>query len=761
MLPDSLRAVPQWLVSGEDKAPRSVKTGHYADVRDRTFYVSYDEAKAYADLHGLDVGFALTAEDPFTVIDLDAPDSPEQVARHQQIFEAFDTYAELSRSGKGVHIWCIGSVPRGARRDKVELYSADRYMICTGVAIKDRPIQNCQVLLDRMYPQVAQSVFEMADLVEEDAIITDQELFTMALNASNGEKFDRLSRGVWEGEYQSQSEADFALMNIICFYSKSNDQCRRLFRFSGLGRRDKAQRDKYLDYMISKIRAEAPPEIDFSGMTRQIQNGNNAHPENVAAHTDSVPQPVTVQTQPIQETTEERTRAFNIATRGRIPYPPGFIGEIASYIYESSVRPVKEVGISAALALVAGILGRQYNVSGTGLNQYLILIARTGVGKEGAASGIERILAEVRKQIPAVGTFVGPGTFASGQAIIRTLDDQHSFFSILGEFGLTLQMLSDPNIAGHMLVMRRVLLDLYTKSGRNAIVNSSAYSDREKNTKTLIGPALTIFGESTPELFYSGLSASHIADGLIPRFLIIEYTGNRPDKNPTAMISPDTGLVQRLCSLCETSLKMMANNSFHDVILSPEAAYEMEKFDKECDNHIREGAEESIRQLWNRAHLKSLRLAALLAAADRPHNPVVTVEEAQWAIEVVYKDTLAVAYRFEIGDVGDGDARQRVELLRALNEYLTRPLSEIAKYGVTQKMHETRVVPFAFIQRRTANLSAFRKDRRGGRAAVRDTVQELVDSSILIEVPKAKAVSDYTNYGKLYFITGGRMDDII
>lgn len=749
MLPEALRSTAQWLVSGKDKAPRSPRTGALVDVRDRAQYATYEEALAYAQKRSFDVGFVLTTEDPFVVIDLDNkpddPATPEELDRQRRIFETFDTYAELSVSGTGVHIWCMGSAPRGVRRNKVELYPHHRYMVCTGRVLKDRPVQDCNDLVSILFKEMARNGSgEVVHLVERDELLSDKEVVEMAMGAANSDKFNALCNGHWQGDYPSQSEADYALMNMFCFYTKSNEQCRRLFRMSKLGHRDKAQRQAYLDGMIVKIRGEEPPPVDFSSLIEKF--------EIESTHGVITDAPVPVLKPTLSLPGGGKKSQPTAAQQGEISYPPGFAGEIARYIVDSSTRPVPEVGIAAAIALCAGVLGRQYNVSGTGLNLYLVLLAKTGVGKESAAGGIERLLHAARSTIPAVDTFVGPANFASGQAIIRTLDEKRCFFSVLGEFGLTLQTLADPNASGHLVVMRRALLDLYSKSGKTALLHSSAYSDQAKNTKIVPAPALTIFGESTPESFYAGLSLYHIADGLIPRFLIVEYHGDRPKRNKKAFAAPDENLVKRFADLAEVVLRMTANSSFCDVQLDPAAEVVLDAFDKECDGHIAGAEDEAIRQLWNRAHLKALKLSALLAVADRPHVAVVTDVEARWATDFVRYGTEDVLARFDRGDVGQGASKQIVDLQRIISNFAERTPAALATYGVTADMWAKRVIPYVYLQRRSANLTSFRGDRRGATSALRDTIQSLLDMNILRELPKVQCTGEFGYHGRMFYL---------
>lgn len=101
--------------------------------------------------------------------------------------------------------------------------------------------------------------------------------------------------------------------------------------------------------------------------------------------------------------------------------PEGLLGDIAEYFYESAPRPSKLISIAGAIGFFAGIVGRGYNISGTGLNQYILVLAPTGSGKEAMASGIDRLIVEIRKQVPAVSDFMGPAEIASGPALLKYL----------------------------------------------------------------------------------------------------------------------------------------------------------------------------------------------------------------------------------------------------------------------------------------------------------------------------------------------------
>jgi len=291
-IPAELRERPQWVAADANKRPINPRTGHAASVTDLGSWGTFGQACAYATAHNMRIGFVLTANDPYCVIDLDdkldKPVSDDERKVHARILEQFATYTERSTSGRGHHVVLRGVVGPGRRRGNVEVYDRQRYMIFTGDVVCQAPIAECQKLLHGLLAKMPNPA-EVGVLQEFPQEFDDNVIVQRARDADNGEKFSRLWNGEWKASYDSQSNADYALMNFLCLYSVSNEQCRRMFRESGLGKRQKAKRKDYVDSMLAKLRAEqAERQVDEDAFMAGIYEdvaGWRAHAD-AKAHSD-------------------------------------------------------------------------------------------------------------------------------------------------------------------------------------------------------------------------------------------------------------------------------------------------------------------------------------------------------------------------------------------------------------------------------------------------------------------------------------------
>lgn len=807
-LPAELKSLRQWCVAGASKAPLSVDPKgqlYNADVTNPSQWMDFNTAcqlaynnsnlettHTYSDgrtvsARGLDIGLVLHEDDPFTCIDLDVKDAenapakpqswttPEQYDRFYNIMKAFDSYTESSRSGKGLHIWVRGDIGAGARRDGVEIYSRERFIICTGNVVQDRPIRDEQVKLLNMVSQMRprDSIEDMIILQEVLEEEDDWSVLLRATNASNGDKFWSLWQGNWEGMgFPSQSEADLALMSMLTFYSPSNAQCRRMFRDSKLGKREKAvKNDKYLNFTLKTIRGREKREAatDLSAIVlaadtmlaeRQLASAAIARihdtPQTAPSRT-VVPLHVPGQGSPEQlppPTPVAATLAGPVSqavvTAGAqgLPWPPGFAGRIAQFIYQSAPRPVKEVAIVGALGLLAGICGKAWHIPQSGLNMYIILVARSAIGKESMHSGISFLVRSCTMRMPTFHNFVDFNEYASGPALSKACASNPSFVNVSGEWGRRLKRLANDERDGPLTTLRTRMTDLYQKSGPQSIVGGIGYSNVENNVSSISGIAYSMIGETTPGTFYEALTEGMMEDGFLSRFLIIEYTGDRPPPNRSQITTPDPALEDALVKMAFQAQNIIGSQQSQPIGRTEEAAYVLSQFEEECDKEINSTDDESRRQMWNRAALKSLRVAGLLAVADNWINPCVTLSHVEWALEVIRRDIAIMGTRLDSGDVGAGDNSRERKLVSILRDYIVDGAS--AGYKIPANMRENSIVPRSYIQNRIFRIASFYNHRGGTNQALDITIASMVANGYIMEVDRNKLAESFNYHGKAY-----------
>ena len=118
----------------------------------------------YSDFQKKDKkGFVLTQSDPYTVIDLDNPEKKKsrtlkqvkKIRRQQaEIIKAFNSYTEVSNSGKGYHIIIKGKIEKNFKRDWIEAYSSKHYFLLTGNTLENLTnIHKRQELLNKLYKE--------------------------------------------------------------------------------------------------------------------------------------------------------------------------------------------------------------------------------------------------------------------------------------------------------------------------------------------------------------------------------------------------------------------------------------------------------------------------------------------------------------------------------------------------------------------------------------------------------------------------------
>ena len=779
-LPEEMRARRQWLLASPDgkgdlKIPTTLDAAgqpRMGDATDPAAWLPFDVACQAAWHYQMGIGYCVSADDPYCVIDLDVKNSSNEkdpakwtphdvVQGHAMIMGTFGSYTERSQSGQGLHIWLRAKIPeddgRGCKRNFVEVYSQKRFMVCTGDIVLDRPIRADEqtqplvsALVGRIRAEQKDNAIELDETAEEE--FSDAEIDEMLTSQANGDKYLQLCKGDWRAMgFPSGSELDMALLSMYAFKSKNNEQVRRLFRYTQAGKSERSN---------NKINRNN----DYLNRTLRIIRGRQARELAVEEHGEQVAQALLEKmlppaAPPAPEPGNPVAEAYAGAQQLRstaLDWPPGFAGELARFIYNSSPRPVKEVAIVSTLGLLAGICGRVWNIPQSGLNMYIVLIARSAVGKEAMHSGISKLIAQLSQHGVggnAIQQFVDFSKFASGPALTKAIAFNNSFVNVSGEWGKTLSAMAaeEGRINGPLASLRTTMTDLYQKSAYGSVVGGIAYSDKDKNVASVSGVAYSMIGETTPSTFYESLTDSMMSDGFLSRFTLIEYDGDRPAINYSPQDKLGDDAANHLMFLTNKAREGLAGRQMCTVGATPGAQDAAHAFNMECDMQINMARDdEPTRQMWNRAHLKALRLAGLLATADTPMQPIINETHFAWALTVIRNDITIMTRRLREGDVGINDHSREQKISVYMSEYLQQPLS--ASYAIPEALRSAAIIPRKYLQIRSQKTPAFAGHRLGATKALDDALRSMVDGGYLQEVAREKLVEHYGFHGKAYRI---------
>ena len=258
-VPRELKEMNRWVLwkigigkSGKPtKIPINAKTGSFAKSNDTNTWSDFKTATMYCDVYGCD-GLGFMLGNGVFGVDLDFHENTNEKQfeqRKDEFIAKLCSYTEYSQSGKGIHIICKGNLPLGNRRKgDIEMYDNARFFALTGDVVEgteDFDIEDRTFEIEELHTKYLKDV-------EPDYIykaernygnytqvvsLTDAQVLEKALQSKNGNLFNLLYYGQWDGLYPSQSEADASFCLMLAFWTnKDKGQMDRIFRRSGLYR---------------------------------------------------------------------------------------------------------------------------------------------------------------------------------------------------------------------------------------------------------------------------------------------------------------------------------------------------------------------------------------------------------------------------------------------------------------------------------------------------------------------------------------------
>lgn len=244
-IPQDMKQLNHWVCwryeergGKKTKVPYSVLSGAGAKSNEPLTWTSYSLAvEASRNYDG--IGFMFSGSS-LVGIDLDhCLDNGELSPLAKEIVQELNSYTEISPSGSGLHIIARGQAPPGGNRSQalgLEMYSEGRYFTITGQVYSGlTDISEAQAAVNSLHEKYLAK--EKKPRLAQGKTLSLEDIIRRAAGSKQGEAFEALMAGRWQREYESQSQADQALCNMLAFWTgKDAAQMDAMFRLSGLMR---------------------------------------------------------------------------------------------------------------------------------------------------------------------------------------------------------------------------------------------------------------------------------------------------------------------------------------------------------------------------------------------------------------------------------------------------------------------------------------------------------------------------------------------
>ena len=771
-IPDEIKTYTQWInwayetVDGRTtKIPLRVMDGRKASVAQPLDWASFDAAVSQASQQGCGIGFVFTKSDPYCGTDLDNKTANEdRSCDHKNVYQKLNSYSELSPGGAGLHIITKANLPLlGTNNQKrgIECYDNLRFFTFTGNVVNPVPIADRQSEIIELYEEIKPKVQTVEYNGMQPEFYTDAEVIAHANAAENGDKFKRLWAGDWETDYgnKSQSEADFALINIIAFYSRNATQTMRVFRQSALGRRPKANRGEYVSTMVRRSFDRMTPTatVPLNGSWFDAATVEPWLPKLTVAQLGPftsaqwITQPQS-KILPRYEPPTERQQLKEFPEPIQPMAIPGLVGELVAHTWQSSVHQIAEVSIASALSTMSLLCSRSYRHGSMGLSLYLMLLAQTSTGKSFAYSANDarfNALIQRYKSMPPPRSVDGKargellekmvmGEMGSAQGLAHQMAVAPSTLAQLDEYVDNIRMMAQPNPPAFLAQIRSELLKLVEHSGPGRVYHARKYSTRnpaQSQSIDVVSASLTILATGTPEQFYDEMSTTLLTSGFLPRFTILEYEGGitKPNRNIVRTMSPE--LLDKLSYIFDMAINMAPTlkgdpDEFVDVLCVDQAASDkLQWFDQLC-LHEAEDANQNrtnMAGMWSRAKDHVRQISALIAIGCNAPVPRITLEHTDIAMRIVMPTIEKIQRKVISGDVGTGDDKREAEIKIIVSRMVEGGYYQFRGYtGMRREFIEAGFFQLSVIRGMCVKLATFRNHRLGASKAFEDALLSLV-----------------------------------
>jgi Bifunctional DNA primase/polymerase, N-terminal/Protein of unknown function (DUF3987) len=236
---------------------------------------------------------------------------------------------------------------------------------------------------------------------------------------------------------------------------------------------------------------------------------------------------------------------------------PGVVGDIVDWITTTARRPNRVLALGAAITVVGTLIGRR--VAGptrSATHLYIVTVAPATAGKDHPRRCILPLL-----EAAHAGTHVHLGDITSQSGFNRAMKDSPLSIVVIDEIAGFLGRITSSKSSYWERRLSGKLREQWSCSfGAIGTMTAADYSDTR-----VMCPAMSIFGTSTDNEFWSVLQGGEVENGFFSRFLVLSSNRQAPDQDPPGdPLKVPKGLAARLAELYCWGGKPLATAGLND-----------------------------------------------------------------------------------------------------------------------------------------------------------------------------------------------------
>jgi len=316
--------------------------------------------------------------------------------------------------------------------------------------------------------------------------------------------------------------------------------------------------------------------------------------------------------------------------------PPGMVGEVCDWINATAGCRQPVLTLGAALVMCGSVFGRKVrDISDGRTNIYGMGVAHSSAGKDHASDCVSKLLEKAGGEM-----LIGGNNVTSDAALEVSLSVNGGCVQLFLWDEIGHMMANISGVAGtnpHLASIVPTLMKLY--SSPHKVYVGKQYADAEKPLRRIDQPHACVWGYTSPDILYKGITVSELRDGWLGRIMTF-ISHDRPRYKMQPKIAPPAHLIEKTKAWLTRPLPPaeggnITQGATTEPILVPntkEATAVFDDFGTECHDRMIRAARlsDDCQFLWGKSLQNARRIALIVAAGDRFDHPEITEFHAKY-----------------------------------------------------------------------------------------------------------------------------------